>query len=317
MTKPAAELRDEVLHALDFAYCNGIGYETPEQLLDAYDAVHQPADQPSAPADTDLRVRAAVLREAAAYYENVLTTTLAPGGVANDPRYCTAIRDIVMGLRHMADGAPQAGDAVDHRLDLSEALGLGTGAPWDAIRDRAAELQAAAAPADPASECPQCGDAGACNGGLCPLLAPVVRLAELEAENAALRARLAAPERDRIVVLADGDPMTDALVDGRKLMLTALADAVLALTLETDRPAVLHAAADRVAAQQSWIADLLRKHAEQWQAPELTPEEAAEADRILEQRMTAAEAREAGGHACACGQPGCEHCDVDEAGEGR
>jgi hypothetical protein len=127
--------------------------------------------------------RAAVLRDAAAYYENVLTTTLAPDGVANDPRYCTAIRDIVMGLRHMADGAPQAGDAVDHRLDLSEALGLGTGAPWDAIRDRAAELQAAAAPADPASECPQCGDAGACNGGPCPLLAPADRAAVRSAED--------------------------------------------------------------------------------------------------------------------------------------
>lgn len=40
------------------------------------------------------------------------------------------------------------------------------------------------------------------------LPAPADRLAELEAENAALRARLAAPERDRIVVLADGDPTT-------------------------------------------------------------------------------------------------------------
>ncbi|MFD7465080.1 hypothetical protein [Streptomyces tendae] len=33
--------------------------------------------------------------------------------------------------------------AEKHRLALSEALGLGTGAPWDAIRDRAAELNAA------------------------------------------------------------------------------------------------------------------------------------------------------------------------------
>ncbi|MEU9947068.1 hypothetical protein [Streptomyces sp. NPDC047939] len=33
--------------------------------------------------------------------------------------------------------------AEPHRLALSEALGLGTGAPWDAIRDRAAELSAA------------------------------------------------------------------------------------------------------------------------------------------------------------------------------
>ena len=31
-------LRAELLHALDFAYCSGVGYETPEQMLDAYDA---------------------------------------------------------------------------------------------------------------------------------------------------------------------------------------------------------------------------------------------------------------------------------------
>ena len=32
------DLREQVLHGLDFAYCNGIGYETPEKLLAAYDA---------------------------------------------------------------------------------------------------------------------------------------------------------------------------------------------------------------------------------------------------------------------------------------
>lgn len=37
--------------------------------------------------------------------------------------------------------------AADHRLALSEALGLGTGAPWDAIQERAAELSAADLPA--------------------------------------------------------------------------------------------------------------------------------------------------------------------------
>ncbi|MFC5202787.1 hypothetical protein [Streptomyces kaempferi] len=37
----------------------------------------------------------------------------------------------------------------EQRLAVSEALGLGTSAPWDAIRERAAEL---AAPADPAAE---------------------------------------------------------------------------------------------------------------------------------------------------------------------
>ncbi|MGH8964051.1 MAG: hypothetical protein ACRDXB_01800, partial [Actinomycetes bacterium] len=44
------------------------------------------------------------------------------------------------------------GDTAEaHRLALSDALGLGTGAPWDAIRDRAAELHAASAPVDRAA----------------------------------------------------------------------------------------------------------------------------------------------------------------------
>jgi hypothetical protein len=40
--------------------------------------------------------------------------------------------------------------AEQQRLALSQALGLGTGAPWDAIRDRAAELAATSAPVSPA-----------------------------------------------------------------------------------------------------------------------------------------------------------------------
>lgn len=33
-----AEIREQLLHALDFAYCQGIGFSTPEELLAAYDA---------------------------------------------------------------------------------------------------------------------------------------------------------------------------------------------------------------------------------------------------------------------------------------
>lgn len=44
-------------------------------------------------------VRAAALREAADFYERVLEQSLDPG---SDPRYCTAVRDIVMGLRRRA-----------------------------------------------------------------------------------------------------------------------------------------------------------------------------------------------------------------------
>lgn len=46
--------------------------------------------------------------------------------------------------------------AEEHRLALSEALGLGTGAPWDAIHDRAKEL---------AAEAPQTGATASCGCG--------------------------------------------------------------------------------------------------------------------------------------------------------
>ncbi|MFS4103815.1 hypothetical protein [Streptomyces sp. PD-S100-1] len=37
--KPADTVRDDLLHAIDFNYTVGVlGYATPEQLLDAYDA---------------------------------------------------------------------------------------------------------------------------------------------------------------------------------------------------------------------------------------------------------------------------------------
>ncbi|MEV4227287.1 hypothetical protein AB0J81_09285 [Streptomyces bobili] len=50
MTEQTPDLRAQLLDALDFAYCQGLGYDTPEALLDAYDAacgvpVPPPADQ--------------------------------------------------------------------------------------------------------------------------------------------------------------------------------------------------------------------------------------------------------------------------------
>lgn len=57
-------------------------------------------------------------------------------------------------LAHAADDIGfLLGQSETHRLALSEALGLGTGAPWDAIEERAAELSTAslAAPAAPAA----------------------------------------------------------------------------------------------------------------------------------------------------------------------
>jgi hypothetical protein len=55
----------------------------------------EPADRAAGPA---------ALREAAAFYESVLQQSLDPD---SDPRYCTAVRDVVMGLRHRADEAQQ------------------------------------------------------------------------------------------------------------------------------------------------------------------------------------------------------------------
>ncbi|MFD8899852.1 hypothetical protein [Streptomyces ardesiacus] len=134
-----------------------------------------------------------------------------------------------------------------HRLALSEALGLGTGAPWDAIRDRATELAAnAQAPKELASLAMNAGRA----------LQDEKRHYEIACqENARLRAQLAAASavslpsadqatlRDRIAAaLMDlGHPQWDA-AEG--------ADAVLAVlpattTHDTARRAVLTEAADR------------------------------------------------------------------------
>jgi hypothetical protein len=56
------------------------------------------------PAPADREAGPAALREAAAFYESVLHQSLDPD---SDPRYCTAVRDVVMGLRHRADEAQQ------------------------------------------------------------------------------------------------------------------------------------------------------------------------------------------------------------------
>jgi hypothetical protein len=48
--------------------------------------------------------RGAVLREAATRYEEILANALHP---EQDPRYWTAVRDITLGLRHLAAEAPQ------------------------------------------------------------------------------------------------------------------------------------------------------------------------------------------------------------------
>lgn len=67
-----------------------------------------------------------------------------------DAVMAVADSEVVQAMRAMHDTKEEEREAL--RLALSEALGLGTGAPWDAIRDRAADLAAAPpAPADRAA----------------------------------------------------------------------------------------------------------------------------------------------------------------------
>jgi hypothetical protein len=78
-----------------------------------------PPDEPAAglPAPADRAAGPAALREAAAFYESVLHQSLDPD---SDPRYCTAVRDVVMGLRHRADAAQQpTSDRCPHGCNVS------------------------------------------------------------------------------------------------------------------------------------------------------------------------------------------------------
>ena len=89
--------------------------------------------------------------------DQVTVDDQAAAPVAAPPTGQTALRDRIAGLFRHPPGVERLGDATPgeiadavlsvlpadsepHRLALSTALGLGTSAPWDAIRERAAEL---------------------------------------------------------------------------------------------------------------------------------------------------------------------------------
>lgn len=82
--RPADDLRAELLHALDFAYCSGVGYETPEQMLDAYDTARD-AERPAPTSPT------AVLREAADHLARQADELWAPGRTAHTVMHADAI----------------------------------------------------------------------------------------------------------------------------------------------------------------------------------------------------------------------------------
>jgi hypothetical protein len=136
-------VREQLLDALDFAYCQGLGYGTPEELLAAYDVTLLPAptdqtalrdrirravceaegfawdsdmlepDEYGEVADMVLAVlpepteRAAALREAAERYERLLDDM--GEDKAKDPRYWQGVQHVTVGLRGLADAASGPG----------------------------------------------------------------------------------------------------------------------------------------------------------------------------------------------------------------
>lgn len=95
------DLRDRIRRAI----CEAHGFDWDPDWLEP-DEYGEQADAVLAvlPATVD---RAAVLREAADRYEEFL----AKASPETDPRYWTAVRDITLGLRHMADETQQPEEA--------------------------------------------------------------------------------------------------------------------------------------------------------------------------------------------------------------
>lgn len=89
-TNPTARLRLDILAGLRAAESGSVGDETPEELLDRYDA----------------RKCAEVLAEAADFFEGVLKDTLHP---ERDARYWSAVHDMVRGLRCRAEAGESRG----------------------------------------------------------------------------------------------------------------------------------------------------------------------------------------------------------------
>jgi hypothetical protein len=100
-----AALRERIRRAV----CEAEGFAWDSDMLepDEY-GDHADAVLSVLPATTDRAAGPTALREAAAFYEEVLQQSLDPD---SDPRYCTAVRGIVMGLRRRADDAQYGDDS--------------------------------------------------------------------------------------------------------------------------------------------------------------------------------------------------------------
>ncbi|MGW1949112.1 hypothetical protein ACWCRC_32915 [Streptomyces sp. NPDC001940] len=202
-----------------------------DELVAVLAALPADTDQtaaPSAPADQDARRERYAAAMASARRDSSTGPVLAHERMADaamtvadaeNARLQVKVQELTAALDRACRDAVVAGRTDEaHRLALSEALGLGTGAPWDAIRDQAA----------------------------------------------AFRARLSAPDRDRIVTLDPADPMAQAIAEGHRTVIDTLADAVLAVVPSADRAGVLRAAAEQ--AGEKWTADLLKRRASEAQS---------------------------------------------------
>ena len=99
-----ARIADVLAHADGHRWADG--YD--RRLSPAYQRYLGWADQVLAalPTTDQAAARAAALREVADFYERVLEQSL---DLSSDPRYFTAVRDVVMGLRRRADETQQDG----------------------------------------------------------------------------------------------------------------------------------------------------------------------------------------------------------------
>jgi len=180
-------IREQLLNALDFSFCQSLGYGTPEGLLAAYEASRTQTVDQAALRDriaATLRTTRRISYEGKADHGthrydarcalcagdvDALTEALAAAVLPATTSHDTDIR--AAALREAADRA----EIVALRLRLKHDYGAANGA-YEVMED----LRRLAA------ECPECGTTGACNGGPCPLrlVADETAAAETQAAGA-------------------------------------------------------------------------------------------------------------------------------------
>ncbi|MFC7817598.1 hypothetical protein ACFUTR_23490 [Streptomyces sp. NPDC057367] len=150
-TDQTAPLREQLLDALDFSYCQGLGYATPEELLAAYDASRAPGDWDALVREADqLRRDGAALHARAEGIDRQLAALRQQ--VAAPVDRAAVLReaaDKLMALRPCDECYPGRHDAADHLRRMA---------------DETATTETQAAPVQHAPgkaiRCPDCRDKG-------------------------------------------------------------------------------------------------------------------------------------------------------------